>query len=385
MTMKTVLILAAGSTPQSVTKTLWAILQRDGISAMPAEVHIVTTPSGADRMRDDLLGETGALFRFAAEMGTPALGADLHACRDRGGAASAATGGADEVVALADTAATLIRDLTHQREVRVHAVLADGPPGLGVYMAHALSLFGRPYDRMSCLFVPAVLADDREAWYPRATPAASRQTGGVVLDRTEAAIVLMDMPFLPAGARPSDLPLEGQASRGVDVAGFAQDGRRRLDRPLLEIVPEALELRLGSLTCRLQPRGFALYQALAEARLGLCDGVAADGWVDRTAWRTVDQPVPTRLLEIHETLPGQKPAEVKDFRATLMALESQGLLWSIMSILTATIDQHLADAAETSSMWRSAGLDRAHHAAGGGTSRVRLATEVDRLLIQPVL
>lgn len=377
--MKTILISVAGLSPQVVTETLWALGQ-EGRRDFPAELHIVTTGVGARRIRETLLGDDGVLARLSRECGCAAPDVVLHLCRATDGAVLDDVRTVADNARMADMIATVVRDLRSRPDVRLHASLAGGRKSMSFYMGYALSLFGRPGDRLSHVLVTPAFESCPDFWYPPAVPQILRGRAGNPLDTAEARVELADIPFLPLGGRLDEPHL---AAPVIDFAKTVEDLRRHLDRPVLEVDPATLELRLGDLKLRLPPREFAIYLTLAEARTGRLGGIGCDGWVTAAEWRDIGQAAPARMLEIYDNLPRRRRDDGADLRAYCQDLHDENNLWAVMAKATANIGKALKEASAESSVWRSAGIDQTRRSKRTATAR-RLLTEPDRIRLRPL-
>ena len=264
-----ILVAVIGLTPQVLTETLYALAVRPACSAspfVPTAIRIVTTARGRDRTRRELLHpHTGRFFQLCTDYRIDprtiafddssflVLERDGHPLED-------VTGAADHAV-VAKTIRQLVRHLTADDGAAIHASLAGGRRTMGFYLGHALSLYGRPQDRLSHVLVDPRLAAADAFYYPPATPATV-----VVRSRSvntgDAGITLVDVPFLRLR---DGLPL-----RTIDeLPPFSETGTDmpRATAPLaIELHYRGCLLIVGAHTVRLPPADFAFYALMARRR-----------------------------------------------------------------------------------------------------------------------
>ncbi|MGH7117928.1 MAG: CRISPR-associated ring nuclease Csm6, partial [Acetobacteraceae bacterium] len=153
-------LFVTGLNPQVVTETLWSLAHASS-PFVPTEISLLTTTEGRSRALLLLLpsaqaGSEGpaALAALGRDIGVPKLGALLplgaiHVIRDAAG--TPLDDIADEAanIAAADAITGLIRDFTADPAAALHVSIAGGRKTMGFLAGYALSLFGRPQDRLS--------------------------------------------------------------------------------------------------------------------------------------------------------------------------------------------------------------------------------------------
>lgn len=231
-----ILACVIGLTPQIVTETLFALVVKQNPPFVPTEIHIATTRQGRERLMLTLLDRReGRLGAFAREFGRPDLADALSP--ERIAAIRGADGhDLDDIVsedgsrAAADTITRFVRGLTRDADAAVHLSIAGGRKTMGFLAGYALSLFGRPQDRLSHVLVSPEFEANRNFYYPPRDPTVvytrDRQGREVPLDTGKAEILLADIPFVRLRrGLPPDL-LSGQATYSATVEA--------LDRSLAE-------------------------------------------------------------------------------------------------------------------------------------------------------
>ncbi|MEA3411982.1 MAG: CRISPR-associated ring nuclease Csm6 [Pseudomonadota bacterium] len=263
-----ILLAVTGLSPQIVTETLYALVVRKGAAHVPTEVRLVTTAEGADRARLNLLhAETGWFHRFRRDYDVP----DIHFDEDcietladgRGRPLHDIRTPSDNRHA-ADALTRAVRDLTSDPDCTLHVSIAGGRKTLGYYAGYALSLFGRPRDRLSHVLVSAPFESHPDFYYPTPesrvihTPPPERRP----LDTREAQVTLAEIPFVRLREGLPRRLLKGQATFSDTVAA----AQRAMQPPSLEIDPGTRRIVAGEETVALSPADFAFYVWMAHRR-----------------------------------------------------------------------------------------------------------------------
>ncbi len=264
-----ILLAVLGLNPRVLTDTLYALASPDDRGAprfVPTEVRIVTTTAGRDVARRELLDpETGRFFRFCADHRLDprsiAFGDESFIVAQRDGRPL------EDVVATADHAAVaatlvrLVRRLTADDGTALYASLAGGRRTMAFYLGHALSLYGRPQDRLTHALVhsPSTAAD-RSRYAPPTR--ASAPTSGPPRNASTAPVTLVDVPFLRLRRHLPPAVIDGLPPPGaVDTAATGAAPPAPIEihfrRRLLAAGPE---------TVHLPPADLAFYAVMARRR-----------------------------------------------------------------------------------------------------------------------
>ncbi len=267
MERRTVLVALAGLTPQVVTETLYG-MWRSGV--VPSEIHVLTTLPGRVKVLEGLLdARRGAFYRFCADYGVDhraiRFDADtVHVFHGRGGEPLEDIRTASDNAAVADQIVDLVRRLASDGGVRIHASLAGGRKTMTFYLGYALSLFGRPGDRLTHVLVSPDFENHPEFYYPPRSPVELRTDAGKRVSTAEARVDLVEIPFVRLGELVPARVLTGEGFAEV-VARAEQELLARCEPLRLEVAPAQQELRHGPAVCRLSPQGFAVYLHLVLA------------------------------------------------------------------------------------------------------------------------
>ncbi|MGK9451819.1 CRISPR-associated ring nuclease Csm6 [Acidithiobacillus caldus] len=282
-----ILLAVTGMSPQIVTETLWALAVRQDPLFVPTEIHVVTTSEGAERVRLQLLAqESGYFHRLRADYRLPeiAFGEEhIHIIANDAGPLSDIRTPADNEAA-ADYLTTLVQSLTQDPNAALHVSLAGGRKTMGYYLGYALSLFGRPQDRLSHVLVSEGYESSPLFFYP--TPAQQIIYVGPQQRPLDTAKAEIDLAVIPFVRLREDLPPKylHEGLRFSDVIGAAN---RALQEPLLEIdLAQGAVFADGQLITQ-NPLQVALCWWLAEAAqsgepaVDWTEPVAADAFLSR--------------------------------------------------------------------------------------------------------
>ena len=271
-----ILLSVVGLTPQVLTETLYALAVRPGgcgAPFVPTEIHVVTTREGRDRARLMLLDRDDGRFHqlcedYDLDAGTIAFNDDsFHVVERDGVQLDDITDDADNTV-VADTLSQLVRDLSADPHAAIHASLAGGRKTMGFYLGCALSLYGRPQDRLSHVLVNEPFSSAQEFYYP---PAKPRRL--VIRERpvhtSDARIMMADIPFVRLRDGLPQRLVNGHASFSETVSA----AQRALEPPLLVVDSGRRRVTASGEELTLPPAEFAFYAFLARRRVAGCDFV----------------------------------------------------------------------------------------------------------------
>lgn len=197
-----ILLAVSGMSPQIITETLYGLLHRKDAEWLPDEIHLITTSGGREQVRLQLLGEQGHFTRFLKDFKIESpIRFDLstiHVITDSQGQILPDLRTPQDNEAAADFITEKIRQLTTEDNSELHVSLAGGRKTMGFYIGYALSLFGRPQDRLSHVLVSAEYESLSEFYYP--TPEtrtiSTRSDPNKKLDAALAEVYLAEIPFV---------------------------------------------------------------------------------------------------------------------------------------------------------------------------------------------
>jgi len=255
-----ILLCVAGLSPQIVTETLYALTAVPGESRfVPTEIHVLTTAEGAERARLMLLSDQPGWFhRLRRDYSLPAIRFTLdaiHILRTTDGRLLDDIRNEADNQAIADAITHVVRDLTADPDSAVHASIAGGRKTMGFYLGYALSLFGRPQDRLSHVLVSNPFESNPNFFYPTPVSQVIFSTGPDQrpLDASAATVMLADIPFV----RLRDGLQENLLKEGASFSEVVRQAQRNLAAPHLTLEVVSSRVRCGETLIRLTPISFA--------------------------------------------------------------------------------------------------------------------------------
>jgi CRISPR-associated protein (TIGR02584 family) len=252
-----ILLCVSGLSPQIVTETLYALAVTGDPRFVPTEIHLLTTADGAERARLTLLSEEPGWFqRLRQDYGLPDIRFTLdtlHILHDAEGRLLRDIRKVADNEAIADAITAKVRELTADPDGAVHASIAGGRKTMGFYLGYALSLLGRPQDRLSHVLVSSPFESNPDFFYPtpqeRVIYTADRQP----LDASDATVMLADIPFV----RLRDGLQEALLREGASFSEVVRQAQRNLAAPSLTLDGASGRIRCGETVVRLTPISFA--------------------------------------------------------------------------------------------------------------------------------
>ncbi len=270
-----ILLTACGLTPQIITETVYALAVARSPAFVPTEIHVLTTAEGAEQVRLCLLSEDPGWFsRLCRDYSLERIRFtedNIHLLKDDSGNDLSDIRTETDNECAADIITELVRALTADPDSALHVSIAGGRKTMGFYLGYALSLFGRPQDRLSHVLVSAPFESNREFYYPTRQRRVIYTSPPEVrpLDASTATVTLAEIPFVRLRhGLPQEL-LKGKA-RFLDVVRAAQ---LALGPPHLELDLPGRRIRAGGVEIRLPPAELAFLSWFARRRLGGLEGL----------------------------------------------------------------------------------------------------------------
>nr|WP_294555143.1 CRISPR-associated ring nuclease Csm6 [uncultured Rhodopila sp.] len=264
-----VLFSVTGLSPQIVTETIYALAVKQKPAFVPTQVVVMTTSDGAGRVRLTLQGsEPGWLARLCNDYDLPPVAfadGDVRVlCAADGSVLSDIRTGTDNEAA-ANAIIETIRVLTADAGCALHVSLAGGRKTLGFFAAYALSLYGRPQDRLSHVLVSSAFESSPDFYYPTRSSRVIYTRDGTPLDTRDAVVELADIPFVRMRDGLPEALRTGRASYGQAVNAVQE----RLRPAVLVIDLKHGGALAGGRPLGLRPVSLAFYAWIARnARAG---------------------------------------------------------------------------------------------------------------------
>lgn len=239
--MSLTLLAVTGMTPQVITETLYGLHRQR--SPWPTRLHIITTQVG-QKVLEQSLFTNQKLAALCDELERPRYPRDqvhIDVVPDaEGNPVDDARTLADHE-ALADFIMQTVRELTADPRSSLHASIAGGRKTMTFYLGYAMSLFGRPDDRMSHVLVSEGYENHPEFFFPTRHTQWITDRHGEKWDTAKADVSLADIPFIRQRDQlPNLLQQQGESS-----------GKRMSFRQLVELInlgaqPHRLGIRLDT-------------------------------------------------------------------------------------------------------------------------------------------
>lgn len=269
--MRDILVCVVGTTPQVVTETLYALALRNP-PIHPQEIWAVTTAAGRRGLEKSLL-EQGMLKRFCKDYGAPVpeMGGDrLVVIKDAAGREIEDVVSEADSEAAGDRITALVRDLSEDKNVRLHCSIAGGRKTMSFYLGAALQLFGRPSDKLYHVLVSPEFESLPEFFYkPKKNRLIEKRSpdGSVKrLNTRDANIILAELPFIRLRDK---LSLEGRTFRDL-----VAEGQREIDTtlrmPELRVELTRRRVRVGNKEVHLTPTQLVVYASLLRRKKEAC-------------------------------------------------------------------------------------------------------------------
>ncbi len=262
-----VLLAVSGLTPQIVTETLYALAADEFAPFVPTEVHLITSSEGARRAELSLLSDDlGWFHKLCADYRLPGVtfnASHIHVMRDTHGQPMNDIRSPADNQAAADFITAQVRAITADAGCALHASIAGGRKTMGFYLGYALSLFGRPQDRLSHVLVSEPFESSYDFFYPTPYSRVLQTRDGQLADTALAQVTLAEIPFVSLRHGLPTALLAGQASFNDTVAA----ARAALAPAQLTIDLVGQRILAGGREIKLPPAELALLAVFARQAL----------------------------------------------------------------------------------------------------------------------
>ena len=285
---RNILLCVAGATPQIITETLWALMKK---GERVDEVRVITTTTGRDKCIKLLLDETeGKFYRFLRDF--PEAGDIKFDERKFYVLNNKATGMPSEFDweedrlrdilddtdngKAANQICEIVRQITENEDVRIHASVAGGRKTMSLYLMTAMQLFGRKDDKMSHVLVSPEVESNPFFFYKTPKPEnifvkdfqsgelkPLKKADGNQYTTDDAEIYSANIPFIRLRGIGSAM-LDKSVENYAEIVRQAQENLESLS---LRINLKNSLVKIGRKTVRLEPQQFFVYALFAFLRL----------------------------------------------------------------------------------------------------------------------
>ena len=292
-----ILLALGGMSPQVVTETLYHLCKQRTPPFIPTEVHLITTTAGREESIDGLLDDDGKFHDFVKDFGLEGqirFTIDhLHVITDSNGAHLADIRTESDNIAAADLITERIRKLTSDAGSALHVSISGGRNTLGFYLGYALSMFGRPQDRLSHVLVSQEFEGNDDFYYPPPQPELISTRSKGRISTHHAKITLAEIPFVSLRHGLPKALLEGKATYSQTVEAI----RRALAPPSIRIGHKTKSIWCGDVLVEMPPQLFAFYAWMAWRRKNRTENNGHISWRDTAAG--------TEYLDIYRSIVGE--------------------------------------------------------------------------------
>src|SRR4030042_4391817 len=146
---KEVLIFVAGTTPQIITESIYALIHQNP-PVYPDEIYVITTTHGNKLIKENLI-DSKRFIEFCKEfkLREGILNEDsIVVVKGHNGNMLDDIKEAQDNKSLGDFITNFIKTKASDDKTRLHCSLAGGRKTMSFYMGSALQLFGRPWDKL---------------------------------------------------------------------------------------------------------------------------------------------------------------------------------------------------------------------------------------------
>lgn len=260
-----ILLAVSGMSPQIVTETLYALVTREEQPWIPDEIHLLSTQEGCVRARNELLHESRDMFgKFCREyvpQGHVIKFDDscLHAFHRDGEALNDIRDLGDSAV-VADAIAAKVWALTQDENTEIHASIAGGRKSMGFLLGYAMSLYGRPQDRLSHVLVNDGFESSNDFYFKPRKSTIIHDRNGKPLDTAHAVISLAQIPILHLRGK---LP-KAMQKHPVSFAALVTALNASMNEPKIVFNPATQSLECHGVEVEMSPVNYAFYRYVAQ-------------------------------------------------------------------------------------------------------------------------
>ncbi|MBU0655549.1 MAG: TIGR02584 family CRISPR-associated protein [Gammaproteobacteria bacterium] len=288
-----ILVAVEAYSPQTITEALFALSQTTQPPWIPTEVHVITTERGRDQIQQSLLHE-GWLARLCADYGLPDACASpvFHLITDPQGKVLWDVRSEQDNEHTADFISQQLQAYTADPTSSVYALLSGGRRTMTYYIGYALSLFGRPQDRLKHVLVDDCYFFLKDFYYPAPQTCWQTDRDGSEFDTANVEVTLADIPFLRLrDGLPGEL-LAGSSSFSETIAA----AQRRFVPPVVHLDWHTATLTCGGKQVKMPPVQLTFYAWMLERRV---KNLPPLHWTDEET-----TPLAAQFLNVYQRLYG---------------------------------------------------------------------------------
>ncbi len=262
-----ILVAVTGMSPQILTETLWCLAVQQKPTFVPTEIHLFTTTAGAMQATNSLLsGEQPWFPRLLQDYDLPPIPftrSSIEVITDAAGEAMDDIRTAEDNEAAASFLTDRIRQLTEDPHAALHVSLAGGRKTMGYYIGYAMSLYGRPQDRLSHVLVTSPFESSWDFFYPTPYERIIKVGSGertLLVDCQNAQIDMANIPFVRLRDELPPRFLSGRSS----FSQIVEAANRSLEQPVLQLNTSELSVTVDGQRIPLTEMEFVILYWLSE-------------------------------------------------------------------------------------------------------------------------
>lgn len=278
--MKQVLLIVTGASPQVLTETLYA-LNLQG-KPLPEEIFVITTQGSKELLVKGLF-EQEHYFNLLKDYQLPDIKFNEDNIwvieDDQGNLIEDAKTEVDQTY-MADFITRKVFELTSDENISIHASIAGGRKTMAFYLGYAMSLLGREQDSLSHVFINDEFEFLSEFYYPTpySKPIKNERLGKFV-DCRDAIVTLAEIPFVRMRTSLNDDLITNMqhASFSQTVASLNSINKNEL---ILKISTKAKTLKFTGIEIKLTAKELAFYLWLIDASNSELGAVVVDRYFE---------------------------------------------------------------------------------------------------------
>ena len=289
-----ILVAVEAYSPQTITESLYAMTQTGEPAYVPTEIHIITTQRGFELVQQALI-HNGRLQQLCQDYNLPMACATpvFHLIADHQGQVLWDVRSEQDNEHTADFISQRLQQFTADQTSSVCGLLSGGRRTMTYYIGYALSLFGRPQDRLKHVMVDDCYFFLDDFYYPPPQTCWQKDRYGADFDASTVNVILADIPFVRLrDGLPNDL-LEGSSTFSATIA----EAQRSLDPPSVHLDWHTKALRCGDQAVTMPPVQLAFYAWMLERRV---QGLPPLHWTDDE-----NPSLATQFLRVYARLHGE--------------------------------------------------------------------------------
>lgn len=192
-----ILLAIEAYSPQTITEALYALTQTESPTFLPDAIHLITTIRGRDVVRQALIYD-GWLARLCKDYRIPFRTEQLHfhLITDAQGEPLWDVRSAQDNEYAADFISHQVQHFTSDPDTTVRVLLSGGRRSMTYYIGYALSLFGRPQDKLQHVLVEDCYFFLSDFYYPPPQSSWQIDRDGESFDAAQVEVLLADLPWL---------------------------------------------------------------------------------------------------------------------------------------------------------------------------------------------